>query len=82
MLSDIDGSDATLYYRASSALEIASLDSTAAWGNLADAMKNATIVFPDTVCLDPPALPTYAIEDVEPARLKQIPRSELAGQGH
>ena len=40
----VDTSDASLYYRSSSALDIASLDiasldSTAAWGNLADAMK-------------------------------------------
>ena len=48
-------SDPSLYYRASSALDIASLDSTAAWGNLADAMNNATVVIPNKVLLEPPA---------------------------
>lgn len=52
----VDTSDASLYYRDSSALDIASLDSTAAWGNLADATKNATVVIPNTVLLEPPAV--------------------------
>ena len=59
----VDRSDATLYYRESSALDIASLDSTAAWGNLADAMKNATVVIPNTVLLEPPAALPNPVKD-------------------
>ena len=61
----VDRSDASLYYRASSALNIAALDSTAVWGNLADAMKNATVVIPNTLLLEPPAVLPNTIEDAE-----------------
>ena len=61
----VDRSDASLIYRASSGLDIASLDSTAAWGNLADAMKNATVVIPNTVLLEPPAVLPGPVNDAE-----------------
>lgn len=61
----VDRSDASQYYRASSALDIASLDSTAAWGNLADAMKNATVVIPNLLLLEPPTVLRSPVIDAE-----------------
>ena len=49
----IDRSDASLYYHESSALDTASIDSSAAWGNLADAMKDAIVIIPTISMLEP-----------------------------
>jgi hypothetical protein len=38
-------SDASFYYQEDATADIARMDSSAVYGNLADAMKNATIVF-------------------------------------
>ncbi len=46
--------DASLYYRERTALEVVRMDSTAAYGNLAAAMKNNTIWFATT-----PIAPSY-----------------------
>ncbi|MDE0080039.1 MAG: hypothetical protein OXO50_21155 [Caldilineaceae bacterium] len=46
-------SDATLYYHEGSAVETASRDSSAAWGNLADAMRDAIVIIPNTFLGEP-----------------------------
>ena len=38
--------DASFYYRESATLDVARMDSSAVYGNLADAMKNATVLVP------------------------------------
>ena len=44
--------DASFYYHESAAAEFARMDSSAVYGNLADAMKNATIVVPNIHVID------------------------------
>lgn len=46
-------SDASFYYRSSSAIDTAVTDSSAVWGNLADAMRDATVLMPTTWVLEP-----------------------------
>ena len=46
MTVDFNSADASFYYHESAAAEIARFDSSAVRGNLADAMKNAVVVFP------------------------------------
>ncbi len=41
-----NNADASFYYRESAAVDIARMDSSAVYGNLADAMKNATVLLP------------------------------------
>lgn len=41
-----DSADASFYYRENAAVDAARMDSSAVYGNLADAMKNATVLFP------------------------------------
>ncbi len=38
--------DASFYYREDTRADVARMDSSAVCGNLADAMKNATVLFP------------------------------------
>ena len=38
-------SDASFYYHEDTTADVARMDSSALYGNLADAMKNATVVF-------------------------------------
>lgn len=38
-------SDASFYYYEDTSVDVARMDSSAVYGNLADAMKNATVVF-------------------------------------
>ena len=40
--------DASFYYHDSTASDIARMDSSAVCGNLADAMKNGTVLMPNT----------------------------------
>ena len=54
-----NNTDASFYYREDAALDIARMDSSAVHGNLADAMKNATALFPSpqiiqTIMVKPP----------------------------
>lgn len=41
-----NNSDASFYYHEDSAVDLARMDSSAVYGNLADAMKNATVLLP------------------------------------
>ena len=54
-----NSADASFYYHEDSAADLARMDSSAMYGNLADAMKNATILFPppqiiQTIMISPP----------------------------
>ena len=42
----IDNADASFYYREDATADVARIDSSAVFGNLADAMKNATVLVP------------------------------------
>ena len=42
----IDSADASFYYREDATADVARMDSSAVYGNLADAMKNATVLLP------------------------------------
>ena len=41
-------SDASFYYHEDATVDVAHMDSSAVYGNLADAMKDAVVVFPTT----------------------------------
>ncbi|MCY4674032.1 MAG: hypothetical protein OXD43_09775 [Bacteroidetes bacterium] len=41
-----NNADASFYYREDAAADLARMDTSAMYGNLADAMKNATVWFP------------------------------------
>ena len=55
-------SDASFYYHEDATVDVAHMDSSAVYGNLADAMKNAVVVFPTTrvaeivVVISPPEI--------------------------
>ena len=56
-----NNADASFYYHEGAAVDIARMDSSAMYGNLADAMKNATVLFPPpqiirTIMASPPYL--------------------------
>ena len=70
MKDTIGGSDASFYYHASSALETAIIESSAEWGNLADAMRNATVIIPATLVLE--SIETF------PLQLKDAPISPIS----
>ena len=42
---DIANADASFYYHEDATADIARMDSSAVYGNLADAMKNAVVIF-------------------------------------
>lgn len=59
MTNKRDSADASFYYRESAAADTARMDSSAVYGNLADAMKNATLLIPsprlvDSMIIDQP----------------------------
>ena len=41
--------DASFYYHEDATADVASMDSSAVYGNLADAMKDSTVMFPETL---------------------------------
>ena len=45
--------DASFYYYEDATADLATMDSSAAYGNLADAMKDSILLFPDTAILGP-----------------------------
>ena len=45
--------DANFYYYEDATADVASMDSTAVYGNLADAMKDSTVLFQNTYILEP-----------------------------
>ena len=47
MSVDFDSADASYYYRETAAADVARFDTAAVLANLADVMKNATILLPD-----------------------------------
>ena len=48
MTSNTKSADTSFYYRDGAMVDVARMDSSAVYGNLADAMKNAIVVLPIT----------------------------------
>lgn len=67
-----NNADASFYYHEDAAADVARMDSSAMYGNLADAMKNATVLFPSpqiirTIMVSPPS-PVDGQVDPDPAK--------------
>ena len=61
--------DASFYYHEDATADVASLDSSAVCGNLADAMKDSIVLLPDAWIVEPAVVvaPPLLDEDVEPS---------------
>ena len=60
--------DASFYYHEDATADVASMDSSAVYGNLADAMKDSIVLFPDTWIVEPAVMgPSFDNDDVEPS---------------
>ena len=53
MMPSGQSADASFYYYEDATADVASMDSSAVYGNLADAMKDCIVLFPDTSILEP-----------------------------
>lgn len=53
MTPEIDSADASFYYHEDATADVARMDSSAVFGNLADAMKNAIVLFPTPEIIQP-----------------------------
>ena len=60
MMPRSQSADASFYYFEDATADVASMESTAVYGNLADAMKDGVMLFPDTSILEP------TVEDAPP----------------
>ena len=59
--------DASFYYHEDATADVASMDSSAVY-NLADAMKDSIVLFPDTLIVQPAVMaPPLDNDDVEPS---------------
>ncbi len=47
-----ESADVSFYYHENATADFARMDSSAVYGNLADAMKNATVIFPTTQTIE------------------------------
>ena len=47
-----NNADASFYYHEDATADVASMDSSAVYGNLADAMKDSIVLFPDAWIVD------------------------------
>jgi len=45
--------DTSFYYHADASADIAAMNSTAVYGNFADAMRDSIVVLPDTMIVEP-----------------------------
>ena len=63
MTVDFNSADASFYYHESAAAENARFDSSAVRGNLADAMKNAVVLFPPLQMLPKASLVKIEIQE-------------------
>ncbi len=59
-----NNADASFYYHEDATGDVASMQSSAVYGNLADAMKDSTMLLPETQVIDP-AIVTPLLEDVD-----------------
>ena len=67
MMSRGKSADASFYYHEDATADVASMDSTAVYGNLADAMKDSIVLLPDTWIAEPAVMaPSLDNDDVEP----------------
>lgn len=69
MTIDFNGADASLYYHESAAADVARIDSSALLGNLADAMKNAIVLFPIPEAIAP--RPLASVREGEEIELEE-----------
>ena len=58
--------DASFYYHEDATADVASMDSSAVYGNLADAMKDSTVMFPETLIVQPAELVPLTMDDDTP----------------
>ena len=63
-------SDASFYYHEDATADVASMDSSAVYGNLADAMKDSIVVFPATWIVEP-AVMAPSLDNDEQTQPKQ-----------
>ena len=83
MIFRSNNTDASFYYHENAALDIARMDSSAVYGNLADAMKNATVLFPSpqiirTIMVSPPS-PVDGQVDPDPAKGRSAGKTKTPG---
>lgn len=68
----INNADASFYYHEDSAMDLARMDSSAIYGNRADAMKNATVLLPSPhiirVIMVSPPCPDNKQVDIDPVK--------------
>ncbi|MDE2646264.1 MAG: hypothetical protein OXI05_10585 [Bacteroidota bacterium] len=81
MTINSNSADAGFYYHENAAADIARMDSSAMYGNLADAMKNATVLFPSpqiirTIMVSPPS-PMDGQVDPDPAKGRNDGKQKL-----
>ena len=65
--------DASFYYHEDSTADVASMDSSAVYGNLADSMKDSIVLFPDAWIIEPVVVAPLLDDDdiVEPRPKRQ-----------
>ena len=64
--------DASCYYHDDARAGVASMDSTAVYGNLADAMKDSTVLLPDTWIAEPAVMVPPLDDDVVEPSLYEV----------
>ena len=69
MTQKVKNADASFYYHEDATADVASMDSSGVYGNLADAMKDSIVLFPDTLVLEPAVVaPSRDIDGTEEGR--------------
>ena len=68
MMARGKSADASFYYHEDATADVASMDSTAVYGNLADAMKDSIVLLPDTWIAESAVMaPSLDNDDVKPS---------------
>ena len=64
--------DASFYYHEDAAADVAAMDTSAVYGNLADAMKDSVVLFPDAWSPTPQVVtPSLEGDDITDGRASQ-----------
>ena len=58
-----ENADASFYYHEDATADLASMDSSAVYGNLSDAMKDSIVLFVDTVVVEPVVVAPLSDDD-------------------
>ena len=64
MTPNSNNADASYYYHEDATADVASMHSSAVYGNLADAMRDSVVQFPDTWVMEPTVVIPH-LEDVD-----------------